>query len=109
MILPVSDSKTQTMPPRPRLLDPPYNVKVESVVGRGRTKHREFAMASGEMARQDYVGFLIETLGNARHAFSCSIARRARSHPALAAILLSASIRARFCASLRIVLRSVST
>ena len=46
-------------------LDPPYNVKVRSVVGRGRTKHREFAMASGEMSRQDYVGFLIETLGNA--------------------------------------------
>ena len=46
-------------------LDPPYNVKIGSVVGRGRTKHGEFAMASGEMSRQDYVGFLIETLGNA--------------------------------------------
>ena len=46
-------------------LDPPYNVRVRSVVGRGRTKHREFAMASGEMSRQEYVGFLIETLGNA--------------------------------------------
>jgi DNA modification methylase len=44
-------------------------VKVRSVVGRGRTKHREFAMASGEMSRPDYVGFLIETLGNAaRHS-----------------------------------------
>ena len=46
-------------------LDPPYNVKIASVVGRGRTKHGEFAMASGEMSRQEYVGFLIETLGNA--------------------------------------------
>ena len=46
-------------------LDPPYNVRVGSVVGRGRTKHDEFAMASGEMSRQEYVGFLIETLGNA--------------------------------------------
>ena len=46
-------------------LDPPYNVKIGSVVGRGRTKHGEFAMASGEMSRQEYVGFLIETLGNA--------------------------------------------
>ena len=46
-------------------LDPPYNVRVGSVVGRGRTKHGEFAMASGEMSRQEYVGFLIETLGNA--------------------------------------------
>ena len=46
-------------------LDPPYNVRVGSVVGRGRTKHDEFAMASGEMSRQEFVGFLIETLGNA--------------------------------------------
>ena len=46
-------------------LDPPYNVKIKSVVGRGRTKHREFAMASGEMSRQEFVQFLMETLGNA--------------------------------------------
>ena len=46
-------------------LDPPYNVKIRSVVGRGRTKHQEFAMASGEMARQGYVEFLIQTLENA--------------------------------------------
>jgi DNA modification methylase len=46
-------------------LDPPYNVKIGSVVGRGRTKHDEFAMASGEMSRPDFVGFLIETLSNA--------------------------------------------
>lgn len=46
-------------------LDPPYNVKVGSVVGRGRTRHGEFAMASGEMSRQEFVEFLIETLGNA--------------------------------------------
>jgi DNA modification methylase len=46
-------------------LDPPYNVKVGSVVGRGRTRHDEFAMASGEMSRQEFVGFLSDTLGNA--------------------------------------------
>jgi DNA modification methylase len=46
-------------------LDPPYNVKIASVVGRGRTKHSEFAMASGEMSRQEFVGFLSESLGNA--------------------------------------------
>ena len=46
-------------------LDVPYNVRIGSVVGRGRTKHPEFAMASGEMSRQEYVAFLIETLGNA--------------------------------------------
>jgi DNA modification methylase len=46
-------------------LDPPYNVKIASVVGRGRTKHSEFAMASGEMSRQEFLEFLVETLGNA--------------------------------------------
>ena len=34
-------------------LDPPYNVRIGAVVGRGRTKHSEFAMASGEMLRAD--------------------------------------------------------
>jgi DNA modification methylase len=46
-------------------LDPPYNVKIGSVVGRGRTKHREFAMASGEMSQEEFVEFLIQTLGTA--------------------------------------------
>ncbi len=32
-------------------LDPPYNVRIKGVVGRGRVKHDEFAMASGEMSR----------------------------------------------------------
>jgi DNA modification methylase len=30
-------------------LDPPYNLKIRSIVGRGKTQHREFPMASGEM------------------------------------------------------------
>lgn len=46
-------------------LDPPYNVRVRDIVGRGRVKHREFAMASGEMSRDDFVAFLEETLGAA--------------------------------------------
>ena len=46
-------------------LDPPYNVKIAGVVGRGRIKHREFAMASGEMSPESFVQFLVETLGNA--------------------------------------------
>ena len=46
-------------------LDPPYNVKIKSIVGRGRAKHGEFAMASGEMSRRDFTVFLRETLGNA--------------------------------------------
>jgi ParB/Sulfiredoxin domain len=43
-------------------LDPPYNVRIGGVVGRGRTKHAEFAMASGEMSSADYVRFLGITL-----------------------------------------------
>ena len=47
-------------------LDPPYNVRIRGVVGRGRVKHGEFAMASGEMSRSDFTAFLEETLGNCR-------------------------------------------
>ena len=43
-------------------LDPPYNVRVRDIVGRGRAKHREFAMASGEMPREEFTGFLSVTL-----------------------------------------------
>jgi DNA modification methylase len=46
-------------------LDPPYNVAVGSVVGRGAVKHDEFAMASGEMSRDAFIAFLKETLGTA--------------------------------------------
>lgn len=40
--------------------DPPYNVRIGSVVGRGRVRHREFAAASGEMTPQQFVAFLKE-------------------------------------------------
>jgi DNA modification methylase len=46
-------------------LDPPYNVRIGGVVGRGMTKHSEFAMASGEMSSADYVHFLGITLNAA--------------------------------------------
>ena len=46
-------------------LDPPYNVRVRDIVGRGRIKHGEFAMASGELSRADFVGFLEGTLATA--------------------------------------------
>ena len=46
-------------------LDPPYNVRIGGVVGRGKTKHSEFAMASGEMSSADYVRFLGATLNAA--------------------------------------------
>lgn len=38
--------------------DPPYNVPIAAIVGRGRTKHREFAAASGEMSRAQFADFL---------------------------------------------------
>src|SRR5687768_6356024 len=43
-------------------LDPPYNV---SIAGHANTshRHREFAMASGEMSEEAFRAFLTETLG----------------------------------------------
>ena len=43
-------------------LDPPYNVAVKSIGGRGNVKHPEFAMASGEMDSEAFTIFLIEAL-----------------------------------------------
>jgi hypothetical protein len=49
-------------------LDPPYNVRVSGIVGRGRVKHDEFAMASGELSRADFVSFLQTSLAAAAGA-----------------------------------------
>ncbi len=39
--------------------DPPYNVRIDgNVGGLGSIRHREFAMASGEMSRSEFTGFL---------------------------------------------------
>jgi DNA modification methylase len=44
-------------------LDPPYNVRITGHVGgRGRTKHREFAHASGEMTSAQFIEFLRKAL-----------------------------------------------
>lgn len=40
--------------------DPPYNVRISSVQGRGKIKHREFAAASGEMSRAQFTEFLTQ-------------------------------------------------
>jgi DNA modification methylase len=54
--------------------DPPYNVKIRNVQGRGRIKHREFAKASGEMSREQFTRFLIESLSlAARYSTNGSI------------------------------------
>jgi len=43
--------------------DPPYNVKIDGhACGSGAIKHREFAMASGEMTSQTFERFLAEAL-----------------------------------------------
>ena len=46
-------------------LDPPYNVRIGNVVGRGASQHREFAMASGEMTSEAFIEFLGQILGTA--------------------------------------------
>ena len=40
--------------------DPPYNLKIPALVGRGRTKHHNFAMASGEMSNAEFTSFLVD-------------------------------------------------
>lgn len=45
--------------------DPPYNVPIDGhVCGLGRVRHREFAMGVGEMATEQFVGFLSDALMN---------------------------------------------
>jgi DNA modification methylase len=44
------------------ITDPPYNVKVQGHVGgKGKIKHKEFAMASGEMSSIEFTQFLKTT------------------------------------------------
>lgn len=42
--------------------DPPYNVSIPKTLGRGRVKHRNFAMAAGEMSPTTFIKFLTDTL-----------------------------------------------
>ncbi len=44
--------------------DPPYNLRVSEIGGRGRVRRPEFAFASGEMAPAQFRKFLLETLAN---------------------------------------------
>jgi hypothetical protein len=51
--------------------DPPYNVAIEgNVSGLGKVRHREFAMASGEMTKAEFTQFLTSAFANLV-AFSC--------------------------------------
>jgi len=38
--------------------DPPYNLKINSIVNTGKAIHREFKMASGEMTKDEFTKFL---------------------------------------------------
>ena len=42
--------------------DPPYNLRVSSIQGRGKIRHREFVTASGEMSPEDFTQFLRDCL-----------------------------------------------
>jgi DNA modification methylase len=55
--------------------DPPYNVAIDgNVSGLGKVRHREFAMASGEMTRDEFVAFLSKAFANlAAHCIDGSI------------------------------------
>jgi ParB-like chromosome segregation protein Spo0J len=55
--------------------DPPYNVPVDGhVSGNGAVRHREFAMATGEMSEAEFTAFLQRTCGLlAAHSASGSI------------------------------------
>jgi DNA modification methylase len=55
--------------------DPPYNVPIDGhVCGLGSVKHREFAMASGEMSEADFTSFLSTVFTNlAGHAVDGAI------------------------------------
>ncbi len=49
--------------------DPPYNVRIDGhVCGSGKIRHREFAMAAGEMSRDEFTGFLADVFAELVHA-----------------------------------------
>src|SRR5258705_15764 len=57
--------------------DPPYNVKIDgNVSGLGRVKHREFAMASGEMSESQFTAFLSSV-----YAALCKFSTDGSIHP----------------------------
>ena len=56
----LGDQKAQMV-----FVDPPYNVPIDGhVSGLGRTRHAEFAMASGEMSEAEFTAFLATALGH---------------------------------------------
>jgi hypothetical protein len=44
-----------------KFCDPPYNLRVAAIGGRGKVRHGEFAFASGEMTQAEFRAFLSKT------------------------------------------------
>jgi hypothetical protein len=58
--------------------DPPYNVAIAgNVSGLGKVRHREFAMASGEMTRDEFAAFLSAAFANLTAHSKRELERRA--------------------------------
>jgi len=73
------------------ITDPPYNVKVSSISGKGRRKHDEFVMASGEMSTAAFKDFLSTVLALlAAHTISGALHYIFMSWPHLAELLAAA-------------------
>ncbi len=54
--------------------DPPYNLELKTIQGRGKIKHKEFVAASGEMSKGEYTDFLAKALALAsEHSLDGSI------------------------------------
>jgi DNA modification methylase len=54
--------------------DPPYNVEIKSVQGRGKIRHREFVEGSGELSTEGFTAFLFDSLSlAAKHSIDGSI------------------------------------
>lgn len=72
--------------------DPPYNVVIDGhVCGSGATKHREFAMAAGEMSPVAFTAFLTETLRGSKMI---------RVHNLKSALLSASSVSERFATTI---------
>ena len=73
-----SDSDTRMLMGRERaamvFTDPPFNVRIKSVQGRGKIQHREFAEGSSELSPEAFPSFLVDGLSlAAKYSVSGSI------------------------------------
>jgi hypothetical protein len=75
--------------------DLPYNVKIDgNVSGLGRVKHREFAMASGEMSEDQFTRFLSNT-----YALLCKCSTDGSIHQICMDYMLAETLRSRCTAT----------